>query len=91
MPDLHSRDHHVRRHYSARYVRHAAGHNGEQLRLRQVSEKWADRQGCFRLAHEDARSDVRRFGSARAHDLLHADRHAPDNHLHDTQVVQNRE
>ncbi len=50
-----------------------------------------DGQRRFRLTHEDARRDVKRFSAARTHHLLHHDRKRLHHPLHDAEIVENRE
>ena len=70
-----SGDLHVGRHHRAGNVRHAAGHDGEQLGLGHAGDERLDGQRRFGLAHENAGGHVERLGAAGAHDLLH--HHAP--------------
>ena len=45
----------------------------------------------LRLSHEDAGGDVQRFRAAHAHHLLHPDRHALHDPLHDAEVIKDGE
>ena len=65
-----------------------AGHDGHEFRLGRSREERTNAQRGLRLAHEDAGSDVQRFGAADLHGQLHQPRHALDHKLHDAQVIQ---
>ena len=82
------RHHDIRRHHRTGDVRHAAGHDGKKLGLRQPFEERLDSEGRFGLSHEDAGRDVERFGAAYAHDFLHHDGHPFHDPLHHAQVIQ---
>src|ERR1019366_4647383 len=88
---FHEADADVGRHYGARNVRHAAGHDGKQFGLGHAREKGLDGERSFRLAHEDAGRHVQRLRAADTHHFLHGDGHDFDHALHEAQVVQNRE
>src|SRR6185437_11292509 len=89
--DADARDLDVGGHHRAGNMRHAAGHDGEELRLRHTRDERLDGEGRFRLPHEDAGGDVQRFGAAHAHHLLHADRHGAYDPLHHAEVIKNGE
>ena len=78
-------------HDAAGDVGHARGHHRHQLGLRHPAEIGANRQRRLGLAHENAGGDVQRLGAARAHHAVHHHREQPDHHLHQAEVVQDRE
>ena len=74
-------------HHATGNVRHAAGHDGHQFGFGELRKKWADGEGRFGLAHENAGGDVERFRAAGAHDDGHQPGGAANDELHHAQVV----
>src|SRR5271154_6837894 len=78
-------------HHAAGNVGHAAGHDGHEFGLGDFGEIGANGEGRFGLAHEDAGSDVERFGAAGAHEAGHHARGLLDDELHYAVVIEERE
>src|SRR5271156_1546223 len=78
-------------HHAAGNVRHTAGHDGHQFRLRHFGQIGANGEGRLGLAHEDAGSDVERFGAAGAHEAGHDARGLFDDELHHAVVIKHGE
>jgi hypothetical protein len=78
-------------HDAAGDMGHAAGHNCHQFAASGARKKRPDGERSFSLAHEDACSYVHAFRSGDAHRLEHDPRHAPNDDLHDADVIEHCE
>ena len=81
----------IRGHHAAGDVSHPAGHDGHQFGARDFGKKGTNRQRRFRLPHENAGSDVERFGAAGAHEAGHDAGGCLHDELHDPKVIEHCE
>ncbi len=79
----------IGRHDRAGDVRHAAGHHGHEFGAGEFGQERTNGHRRFRLTHEDAGGNVKRLGSAGAHDAGHRPGRDPDDELHYAVVIEN--
>ena len=72
-------------------MRHPAGHDHHEFGLGELGKKGANGEWGFGLAHEDAGGNVKGFRAAGTHHASHDPSRCPDDELHHTEVIQNRE
>ena len=80
----------VHGHDAARYVRHAAGHDGHQFAARGFRKERPDGERRLGLPHEDGCGHVHAFGAGDAHGLEHYPRQSANDDLHHADVVEHR-